>query len=73
MPPDTPLGPSSVVLKVNGAPQAAIPVTIVSANFGLFTNGPVAIAQNTLADGTVETNSLTHPAGPNGSVTLWGT
>jgi hypothetical protein len=39
----------------------------------LFTNGPAAIAQNTLTDGTVETNALTHPANPNSSVTLWGT
>ncbi|HEV2464337.1 MAG TPA: hypothetical protein VGT04_11050, partial [Acidobacteriaceae bacterium] len=35
--------------------------------------GSRAIAQNTLADGTLVTNALTTPAGPKGFVTLWGT
>ncbi|HEY4364147.1 MAG TPA: hypothetical protein VGN17_24465 [Bryobacteraceae bacterium] len=72
LPADVPLGPASLHLLVNGAEQAVIPVTIVSANFGLFTNGPVAIAQNTSTGGSMETNALTRPARPNQSITLWG-
>lgn len=48
-------------------------VVVIPTGFGLFTNGGVAVAQNVLLDGSVETNALTHPARPNGFVTLWGT
>jgi hypothetical protein len=63
IPKNAPLGSAQIHASFDGIDQGSASVTIVPSSFGLFTNGPVALAQN----------SLTRPAHPNDVVTLWGT
>ena len=60
IPKNTALGPAQIHAWFNGVDQGSASVTIVPSSFGLFTNGPVALSQN----------SLTHPAHLNEVVTM---
>jgi uncharacterized protein (TIGR03437 family) len=73
IPRSVPLGPAEVQAFFEGASVGAEDVTIVPTRFGLFLDGIVARAQNIAPDGMAESNSLTHPARPNGLLTLSGT
>ena len=77
IPRDTPVGQATVTVHYSNDTEAVGTVNVVETSFGLYTNsrdvGPnPASAQNLTSNGA-ETNNLTHPAHPGGSVTLWGT
>ena len=77
VPNEIPLGPTDVLLILNGVRFPHAPVIVVPAAIGIFTvfgsaTGP-ARAQNISSDATPQLNQLTNPVLPGQYVTLWAT
>src|SRR5439155_14278127 len=69
--------PAEVTFTVDGQASAPAAITVIPANFGVFTQsrnglGP-ALAQNQDASQPPTLNQLTNPVLPNQYVILWGT
>ena len=73
VPADVALGAATLNLRTNGMDRGSTNVTIVASSFALFSSNGLAVAQNISRDGSVESNSLTRPVAPGGSLSLWGT